>query len=135
LRPRCGRPPPKPTRSSARPAPPATRRPIDACNKIIALKVFSGEKLAAIYFWRAVGWNKNGDYISVIADTTEALRLQGGQIALDGEDANNPFSAALSRHIGMLTRVRAKSSPRPKTSRCRGRIRPCSARSIWWRSE
>jgi hypothetical protein len=27
---------------------------IDACNKIIALKVFSGEKLAAIYFWRAV---------------------------------------------------------------------------------
>ena len=26
---------------------------IDACNKIIALKVFSGEKLATIYFWRA----------------------------------------------------------------------------------
>ena len=31
---------------------------IDACNKIIALKVFSGEKLMTIYFWRAVGWNK-----------------------------------------------------------------------------
>jgi hypothetical protein len=31
---------------------------IDACNKIIALEVFSGEKLATIYFWRAVGWNK-----------------------------------------------------------------------------
>src|SRR6202163_1391749 len=27
---------------------------IDACNKIITLKVFSGEKLATIYFWRAV---------------------------------------------------------------------------------
>jgi hypothetical protein len=34
---------------------------IDACNKIIALKVFSGEQLATIYFWRAVGWNKKGD--------------------------------------------------------------------------
>jgi tetratricopeptide (TPR) repeat protein len=55
---------------------------IDACNKIIALKVFSGEKLATIYFWRAVGWNKKGDYARVIADTTEALRLRPGQIAL-----------------------------------------------------
>ena len=35
---------------------------IDACNKIIALKVFSGDKLADVYFWRAVGWNKKGDY-------------------------------------------------------------------------
>jgi hypothetical protein len=24
---------------------------IDACNKIIALKVFPGEKLATVYFW------------------------------------------------------------------------------------
>jgi len=54
---------------------------VDACNKIIALKVFSGEKLATIYFWRAVGWNKKGDYGHLIADTTEALRLQPGQIA------------------------------------------------------
>src|SRR5450631_3903160 len=54
---------------------------IDACNKIIALRVFSGEKLATIYFWRAVGWNKKGDYGHLIADTTEALRLQPGQIA------------------------------------------------------
>src|SRR6476659_1707007 len=52
---------------------------IDACNKIIALKVFSGEKLATIYFWRAVGWNKKGDYPKVIADTTEALRLKPDQ--------------------------------------------------------
>ena len=52
---------------------------IDACNKILALKVFSGEKLATIYFWRAVGWNKKGDYAKVIADTTEALRLRPDQ--------------------------------------------------------
>jgi tetratricopeptide (TPR) repeat protein len=49
---------------------------IDACNKIIALKVFSGEKLATIYFWRAVGWNKKGNYSQVIADAGEALRLK-----------------------------------------------------------
>jgi tetratricopeptide (TPR) repeat protein len=49
---------------------------IAACNKIIALKVFSGEKLATIYFWRAVGWNKKGNYPQVIADATEAIRLQ-----------------------------------------------------------
>ncbi|UGA48255.1 caspase family protein [Bradyrhizobium quebecense] len=49
---------------------------IDACTKIIALKVFSGEKLATIHFWRAVGWNKKGNYAQVIADATEALRLK-----------------------------------------------------------
>jgi len=49
---------------------------IDACNKIIALKVFSGEKLASIYFWRAVGWNKKGNYTQVIADAGDAIRLQ-----------------------------------------------------------
>jgi tetratricopeptide (TPR) repeat protein len=52
---------------------------IDACNKIIALKAFSGEQLATVYFWRAVGWNKKGDYARVIADTTEALRLKPNQ--------------------------------------------------------
>ena len=57
-------------------------RQIDACNKIIALKVFSGAKLSTVYFWRAVGWNKKGNYSQVIADATEALRLQGGQITL-----------------------------------------------------
>ncbi len=55
---------------------------IDACNKIIALKVFSGEALATIYFWRGVAWTKKGDYTQVIADTTEALRLWPGQVAL-----------------------------------------------------
>src|SRR5947207_13620681 len=49
---------------------------IAACNKIIALKVFSGEKLATIYFWRAVGWNKKGDYSQVISDASEAIRLK-----------------------------------------------------------
>lgn len=48
---------------------------IAACNKIIALKVFSGEKLATIYFWRAVGWNKKGNYTQVIADAGESIRL------------------------------------------------------------
>ena len=32
-----------------------------------------------VYFWRAVGWNKKGDYTKVIADATEALRLQPNQ--------------------------------------------------------
>lgn len=48
---------------------------IDACNKILALKVFSGKDLAGIYFWRANGWNKKGNYTQVIADTTAALKL------------------------------------------------------------
>jgi len=48
---------------------------IDACDKIIALKVFTGEKLATIYFWRAVGWNKKGNYNQVIADASESIRL------------------------------------------------------------
>jgi tetratricopeptide (TPR) repeat protein len=52
---------------------------IDACNKIIALKVFSGTQLATVYFWRAVGWNKKGNYPQVIADTTEGLRLKPDQ--------------------------------------------------------
>ena len=52
---------------------------IDACNKIIALKVFSGPQLVNVYFWRAVGWNKKGNYPQVIADTTEALRLKPDQ--------------------------------------------------------
>lgn len=52
---------------------------IDACNKIIALKVLSRPRLAHVYFWRAVGWNKKGNYPQVIADTTKALRLKPDQ--------------------------------------------------------
>ncbi|MGY3034741.1 putative caspase-like protein [Bradyrhizobium sp. USDA 4354] len=48
--------------------------------------------------------------------TLIAFATAPGQVALDGEGANSPFSAALSRHIGtpglevqqMLTRVRAE---------------------------
>jgi tetratricopeptide (TPR) repeat protein len=58
-----------------------TNQMIDACNKIIALKVFKGEQLATIYFWRAFGWNKKGDYARVIADATETIRLQPSQAA------------------------------------------------------
>ena len=54
-------------------------RQIDACNKIIAMKRFSGGQLSAIYFWRAVAYNKKGDYNRVIADATEAIRLQPDQ--------------------------------------------------------
>ena len=57
-------------------------RQIDACNKIIALKAFSGAELATVYFWRAVGWNKKGKYSQVIADATEALRLRGDRVTL-----------------------------------------------------
>lgn len=52
---------------------------IDACSKIISLKVFKGEQLATVFFWRAVGWNKKGDYAKVITDATEAIRLQPSQ--------------------------------------------------------
>lgn len=56
---------------------------IDACNKIIALKVFSGEKLGTIYYWRAVGWNKKGNYAQVIADASETIRLQPSAAAFN----------------------------------------------------
>ncbi len=52
---------------------------VDACTKIIGLKAFKGAQLATVYFWRAVGWNKKGDYAKVIVDTTEAIRLQPSQ--------------------------------------------------------
>src|SRR5690348_16329893 len=48
---------------------------IAACSKIIAMKRFSGGQLASLYFWRAVGYNKKGDYANVIADTTSALQI------------------------------------------------------------
>jgi len=48
---------------------------IAACSKTIAMKAFSGANLATIYFWRAVGYNRKGDYVSVINDTTAALRI------------------------------------------------------------
>ena len=57
------------------------------------------------------------------AGTLIAFATAPGQVALDGEGANSPFSAALSRHIGtpglevqqMLTRVRAEVVAATKT--------------------
>jgi tetratricopeptide (TPR) repeat protein len=49
---------------------------IAACSKIIAMKRFSGGQLSSLYFWRAVGYNKKGDYTNVINDVTAALRIQ-----------------------------------------------------------
>ncbi len=101
---------------------------IDACNQIIALKVFSGGQLATIYFWRAVGWNKKGNYSQVIADTTEALRLQGGQVALynmrgsayydkgEYDIAIADFNAGQLADIGLYP---ARPSVRSSTGSCR----------------
>ena len=55
---------------------------IAACDKILALKVFKGAQLATIHFWRAVAWNKKGNYAKVIEDATEALRLDPKNVAL-----------------------------------------------------
>ena len=55
---------------------------IAACTKIIAMKKFSGGQLASLYFWRAVGYNKKGDYGNVINDATEALRITPNDQAL-----------------------------------------------------
>src|SRR4029077_7086631 len=55
---------------------------IAACSKIIAMKKFSGGQLASLYFWRAVGYNKKGDYTNVINDATTALRITPNDQAL-----------------------------------------------------
>ncbi|MDB5578702.1 MAG: hypothetical protein JWR80_3878, partial [Bradyrhizobium sp.] len=64
-----------------------------------------------------------GTGASLGAGTLIAFATAPGQVALDGEGANSPFSAALSRHIGtpglevqqMLTRVRAEVVAATKT--------------------
>jgi tetratricopeptide (TPR) repeat protein len=55
---------------------------IVACSKIIAMKKFSGGQLASLYFWRAVGYNKKGDYANVINDATEGLKISPNDQAL-----------------------------------------------------
>jgi tetratricopeptide (TPR) repeat protein len=55
---------------------------IAACTKIIAMKRFTGGQLASLYFWRAVGYNKKGDYANVINDATEGLRITPNDQAL-----------------------------------------------------
>ena len=88
---------------------------IDACNKIIALKVFSGEQLATIYFWRAVGWNKKGNYTQVIADATEALRLQPNVAALQ------------SARLGLLRQGRVRHRDRRLQRRAADRASPAAS--------
>jgi len=65
-----------------------------------------------------VGYWTDWDYLNAVIGATlgagTLIAFATGQVALDGEDANSPFSAALSRHIGtpglevqqMLTPVR-----------------------------
>jgi uncharacterized caspase-like protein len=73
------------------------------------------------------------------AGTLLAFATAPGQVALDGDATNSPFSAALIRHIGtrsveiqtVLTRSAPMSSPPPTESRSRGRTLRCLARSIW----
>jgi tetratricopeptide (TPR) repeat protein len=124
--------------------------------QVIALKVFKGEQLATVYFWRAVGWNKKGDYTKVIADATEAIRLQPSQavynlrgsayfdkgeydIAIaDFDDALKlgPPSGIIFHNRGNAYQGCAPRSSRPRrTSRCRGRTHRSWARSIWRRSD
>src|SRR5512142_1726808 len=55
---------------------------IAACSKIIAMKRFSGGQLSSLYFWRAIGYNKKGDYTNVINDATEGLRITPNDQAL-----------------------------------------------------
>jgi hypothetical protein len=55
---------------------------IGACNKIIALKVFSGDKLATVYFWRAVAWSKKGDYARRDCFVARAPRNDGVRFPL-----------------------------------------------------
>ena len=66
-----------------------------------------------------------------------------GKVALDGEGANSPFSAALSRHIGrpgievpqMLTRVRVEVVASTKNKQVPWSNSFCSAKFILPRSE
>ena len=60
--------------------------------------------------------NRSFGALFVVAGTLLAFATAPGQVALDGDGENSPFSSALSRHIGtpdlevqqMLTRVRAE---------------------------
>ena len=73
------------------------------------------------------------------AGTLIAFATAPGQVALDGEGTNSPFSAALTRHIGtpglevqqMLTRVRAEVVAATKGKQVPWSNSRCSARSIW----
>jgi uncharacterized caspase-like protein len=90
----------------------------DACrNNPMAQKVASTEPNRAIEAGSGLAApTALGPGATLGAGTLIAFATAPGQVALDGEGANSPFSAALSRHIGtaglevqqMLTRVRAE---------------------------
>jgi len=90
----------------------------DACrNNPVAQQVASAEPGRAIAVGAGLAAPTSiGSGATYGAGTLIAFATAPGQVALDGEGSNSPFSAALSRHIGtpgievqqMLTRVRAE---------------------------
>ena len=91
---------------------------LDACrNNPMASRVASAEPSRAVEAGSGLAAPASlGAGSTLGAGTLIAFATAPGQVALDGEGANSPFSAALSRHIGtpglevqhMLTRVRAE---------------------------
>jgi uncharacterized caspase-like protein len=91
---------------------------LDACrNNPMAPQVASSEPSRAISGGAGLAAPASlGTGATHGAGTLIAFATGPGQVALDGEGGNSPFSAALSRHIGtpgievqqMLTRVRAE---------------------------
>jgi uncharacterized caspase-like protein len=90
---------------------------LDACrNNPVAPQVASAGPSRAVEAGGLAAPAALGPGATLGAGTLIAFATAPGQVALDGEGANSPFSAALSRHIGtpgievqqMLTRVRAE---------------------------
>ncbi len=91
---------------------------LDACrNNPLETEVASTEPNRAIAAGPGLAAPSSlGSGVTHGAGTLIAFATAPGQVALDGQGANSPFSAALSRHIGtpglelqqMLTRVRAE---------------------------
>ena len=91
---------------------------LDACrNNPMASRVASAEPSRTIEAGSGLAAPASlGAGSTLGAGTLIAFATAPGQVALDGEGANSPFSAALSRHIGtpglevqqMLTRVRSE---------------------------
>jgi uncharacterized caspase-like protein len=91
---------------------------LDACrNNPMASRVASAEPSRAVEAGSGLAAPASlGAGSTLGAGTLIAFATAPGQVALDGEGANSPFSAALSRHIGtpglevqqMLTRVRSE---------------------------
>ena len=80
---------------------------VAGCTRLLARKNLPAKSQAILHLQRAQGTG---------AGTLLAFSTAPGQIALDGDGANSPFSLGLARHLGtpglevqqMLTRVRAE---------------------------